>query len=239
MIHEIKQEISRQLTVRTASFKILSNFRVESINLIPTISGPATSGPATSKSTISRSAIFDSNVDESIISDPIFFVTFINPMFKSRDIYNMQAKLRRDRLGAYSPMQTLMHQFDRDDWFYAFQQNKTARITHLFFFKGISQNVLKTNHEILIMNCTYKINRYKMPLLIITGQTPLHITFYVAFCFMAKKKIIDYEWILQQLKDLYAKLKLPDPIVIIIDMEKNLMVVRRLIFSAINHLLCL
>jgi hypothetical protein len=54
-----------------------------------------------------------------------------------------------------------------------------------------------------VMNCTYKINKYKMSLFIVSDQIVLHKIFYVAFCFMTKKKQNDYVWVLKQLKRLY------------------------------------
>jgi hypothetical protein len=55
----------------------------------------------------------------------------------------------------------LMRELNRsdDDWIYFFQTDDRNQITHLFFVKETSQEVLKRNYEILMMNCTYKINR--------------------------------------------------------------------------------
>jgi hypothetical protein len=89
------------------------------------------------------------------------------------------------------------------------------------------------------MNATYKINRYKMSLLIISEQTTLNITFYVVFCFMTQKTSANYICVLRQLKTIYLKLKLDSSVVIITNMKKNLMRVIDLIFSDANHLLCL
>ncbi len=52
--------------------------------------------------------------------------------------------------------------------------------------------MLKRNNEIFIMNCIYKINRYKMLLLIIIKIIVLNIFFFVNFYFMTAKKISDY-----------------------------------------------
>lgn len=230
MTREVKSEISRQLTVRTTPFQIISGLCAEpSESVVAEATNPQVSNSTTSDPTNSRNSR----------PDPAAVATSINPMFKPRDIYNMQARIRRDQLGPYSPTQALMRQLDQRDWFFAYQNDRTGRLTHLFFFKEISQTLLKTNHEVLIIDCIYKTNRYKMPLLIITGQTALHKTFYVAFCFISKEKIQDYKWVLQQLKDLYAKWELPFPVVIITDMEKGLMFARQLIFPTIKHLLCL
>jgi transposase-like protein len=88
------------------------------------------------------------------------------------------------------------------------------------------------------MNCIYKTNKYKMSSLIISDHTCLYIIFYVAFCFITQKTIIDYSWVLKQLRALYVQLNIYHFYVIIIDMKKNLMKVINTIFSNANHFLC-
>lgn len=122
------------------------------------------------------------------------------------------------------------------------EQHPITALWHGYFRRShqvTHQNILKANHDILVMDCTYKTNKYKMPLLIISGQTALNTTFYVGFAFMSREKIYDYVWVLTQLKTLYTQLQLPDPIVMPTDMKKDLMIAIRTIFPATNHLLCL
>ncbi len=57
--------------------------------------------------------------------------------------------------------------------------------------------------EVLIMDCIYKTNRYKMPLLIIIGVIALNTTFYAAFCFMKGENYSDYVWVMEALMHLY------------------------------------
>ena len=181
------------------------------------------------------------------VADPTTGINFddpenpyiINPLFKPRDIYNVKAQLRRETLGPLTPVQALIRELDQGDWTYQMQKDDLDRITHLFFIKGCSQRLLKTNYEVLVMDATYKTNRYKMPLLIISGQTALHTNFYVAFCFMAKEATSDYTWMLQQLRGMYDGMMLPNPIVIVTDMEKSLIAGIEDVFPATNHLLCL
>jgi hypothetical protein len=163
----------------------------------------------------------------------------INFMFKSRDIYNFKAQIRRDVFESLTFIQVLIQQLDRENWTYVMKKNENNQIIHFFFNKESFRSILKKNHEILIMNATYKINRYKMSFLIISEQTTLNITFHVAFCFMTQKTSANYIWILRQLKAIYLKLKLNSSVVIITNMRKNLMRVINLIFSDANHLLCL
>jgi len=82
----------------------------------------------------------------------------------------------------------------------------------LFFTSKCMQELLREYYEVLIMDCTYKTNKYKMPLLIITGVTALNITFYVGFCFMKGETYSDYEWVMKALVRLYNHLDLPYPV---------------------------
>ena len=52
--------------------------------------------------------------------------------------------------------------------------------------------MLKVNWEVVIMDATYKTNRYRLPLLIITGTTELESSFYIAFYFLAGEQFEDY-----------------------------------------------
>ena len=57
-----------------------------------------------------------------------------------------------------------------------------------FFF--INKQMIKTlckNFEILIMNCTYKMNKYKMFLLTIIEHIVIDFTFIINFVFLIKE----------------------------------------------------
>ena len=113
-------------------------------------------------------------------------------IFKARDIYNLKTTMRRETLRPLTPVQTLLHQLREKKWACKIQKNEEDKITHLFFMAKASQKILKKNHEVLTMDCIYKTNRYKMPFLIISGQTALNTNFYVAFCFLHQEKSADY-----------------------------------------------
>ena len=62
----------------------------------------------------------------------------------------------------------------------------------MFFIKKTLEKLLKTNPKVLIMNPTYKTNRYKLPLLIISEVTTLNTSFYIAFGFILHETADDY-----------------------------------------------
>lgn len=123
---------------------------------------------------------------------------------------------------------------------YDFQKDARNQNTHLFFSKDSLQGILKVNSEVLIMDCTYKTNRFKLPLMVITRQTALHTIFYIAFTFMAKETTPDYTWIVHQIKRLYSLLTRSDSVVILTDIKQRLMNAITLIFPhpSTAHLFC-
>lgn len=164
-----------------------------------------------------------------------------NPLFKARDVYNQRAVMRYNQLGAYNPVQALMMELNqRSSWFTKFDQDIYGRIIRLFFARTSSQKILRLNHEVLIMECTYKTNAYRMHLCIINGVIPLNTTFYVVFCFLSGEKTADYSWLCLALEGLHQSLDIPNPKVIITDAENGLIAAIPLTFgSTVQHLLCL
>ena len=63
---------------------------------------------------------------------------------------------------------------------FSFQKDTKERVTHLYFTKNVCETKLKVNPEILIMDCTYKSNKYRLLLLNVVGTTCLNTTFYMA-----------------------------------------------------------
>ncbi len=163
-----------------------------------------------------------------------------NPLFKPKDIYNERAYQCQAQLGPYSLVQAMMMALNkRKDYWMTYKLDKDLRIRRLFFAKTTSQKLLKLNYKVLLMDCIYKTNVYKMPLCIITRVTPLNTTYYVPFVFLSAETVDDYHWILGAVKKLYKLLDIPDPKVIVTDTDPSM--IRAILgeFPLASHLLCL
>jgi len=157
-----------------------------------------------------------------------------------QDIYNAKKKIRGERLGKYTPTQALLKHLDHDNWFVKVKLRKdTKEIRRLFFINKKSGHILSKNSEILIMDCTYKTNKYRMPLLTIVGHTSIGITFHVGFAFLESERPEDYAWVLRHLKDAYGALGLPDPDIIVTDRDLALMQAIKEVFPTTDALLCI
>jgi hypothetical protein len=101
MTREIRNEIFKQMIVQITSHEILFSLRLSHA----------------AKFHSSDSANSDSSNFDSANFDLMNFD--LNFMIRSRDIYNMKAKLRRDELDFMTFIQAFIHQLADDDWFFA------------------------------------------------------------------------------------------------------------------------
>jgi hypothetical protein len=97
---------------------------------------------------------------------------------------------------------------DDEDWVYQYQTNDNDKMTTLFFNHRQCLELLHSNPFFLVMDCTYKTNKYKMPLLQIIGSTALGSMFFVAFCFLSSKIAESYGFALHYLKSMYQSIDL-------------------------------
>ena len=164
-----------------------------------------------------------------------------NPLIKNRDIYNIKAATRAKALGSLTPTQALLILLHaNDDWFVRVKKDpSTQRLEHMFFARKSSQELLKINHEVLILDATYKTNRYRLPLLIVTGVTALNTSFYAAFAFMSSETTEDYLWVIKQLGELYKQLQIPDLCVLLTDCQLALIKACWTVFPEADTLLCI
>ena len=82
------------------------------------------------------------------------------------------------------------------------------------------------------MDCTYRTNRYNIPLLHIAAPSVTHHYFSVVFCLLSGEAESDYKWALRQFRDLVRQdIKLLE--VILTDDCKVLKNVLKTIFSQV------
>ena len=109
----------------------------------------------------------------------------------------------------------------------------------LFFVDKNIINTLRKNSEVLVMDCTYKTNRFNMPLLDIVGHTAIGTTFYIGFAFVDREKENRYTWVLDQLKSLFRSLGIRDPSVVVTDMDKGLIRALKKAYPDCKVLICI
>src|SRR5437016_5514854 len=88
------------------------------------------------------------------------------------------------------------------------------------------------------MDCTYKTNWFKMPLLDILGSTGIGRTYFAAFMFLSRETEEEYEAALRMLAIVMDKKSIQSPRVIVTDQDFGLMNAVNTVFPQSAHLLC-
>jgi hypothetical protein len=155
----------------------------------------------------------------------------------NRDVFNIRQKLRLEGLGGKTPIESLIALLSENNWTSEYYTDSIERITHLFFAHPRSIELLQQYPEVLLLDCTYKTNKFKMPLLNIVETTCLGKNFYVAFAFLVKEEEEDYQWAMRQLRSLFADLGQFK--VAVTDRELALMNSIRSVFLQSQRILCI
>src|SRR5438034_3941787 len=114
----------------------------------------------------------------------------------------------------------------------------TGRLERLFFAHPEAVKLLREHPDILLLDCTYKTNRFRMPLLNLCAVTGNRKTVQVALCFLSGEKKEDYDWAMAQFRILMRDHDIPEPVSIVTDRELALMNTLDEIFKKSNHILC-
>lgn len=88
---------------------------------------------------------------------------------------------------------------------------------------------------IFLLDCMYKTNKYKLPLLHIAGINSSNFSFSVGFCFLSSKTTEDYVWALEQFS---VTLEVQNPSVLATNKEKALINALEEFFPDTTHILC-
>lgn len=155
----------------------------------------------------------------------------------NRDIYNTREQLRQKNLAGRTPIQALIDELKEGDFIYEYECDNTGCIIYLFFAHNESVTLTRQYSSVLLMDCTYKTNKFKMPLLNIVGITSFNTTFYSCFIFMKGEEKADYQWALTHVARLFDGI--PKPGVIVTDRELALMNALETTFPDSANLLCL
>jgi hypothetical protein len=104
-------------------------------------------------------------------------------------IYATWKKANQEFLQGISPIVHLNKTLQNSEFTTMARTDDGGNLTALFFCHSRCVKLLSSYHYILFLDCTYKANKYKMPLLHIAGTTGSKKSFSLAFCFLHEETI--------------------------------------------------
>jgi len=110
-------------------------------------------------------------------------------------------------------------------------------VQDLFWTHPNSVKLLNSFHIVLMMDSTYKTNRYKLPLLEIVGVTSTELTFSITFILVEAECENNFVWALERLKGLFTRVD-SYPKVIVSDRDLVLMNAIGDVFPKASNIRC-
>lgn len=162
------------------------------------------------------------------------------------DIYNEIARSKRNGLQNLNIAEALRSELQRRDsddllpkYFWDMTCDEHGRIQNLYLAKTTLIQAYCDHHDILILDCTYKTNCYKMPLLNIIGVTGANSTLQIAVVFLRSEEESNYLWAMQTLKRMKEKFRISDASVCFTNQETALINAFESTFRVTPTVLCL
>ena len=153
-------------------------------------------------------------------------------------IYSASKRYKKTKRGSATEMQYLMQMLEGDKYVYWHtKDDETLVVKNIFWAHPRAIELFNLFPTIVLIDSTYKTNRYGFPLLEMVGMTSTCLTFSIGFAFMTSEKTHDVAWALKKLKSLIVKEEnLPQ--VIVTDKDMALMNVVESVFPTSKQLLC-
>nr|XP_024375781.1 protein FAR1-RELATED SEQUENCE 5-like [Physcomitrium patens] len=92
----------------------------------------------------------------------------------ARNIYNERATARRESLRGRTPIEAILDEFREVKYYYDHHSDTENHIIQLFWAHPLSIRLAKTYSTVIQMDCTYKTNTFRMPMLHVVGMTPFN-----------------------------------------------------------------
>ncbi|KAI5395777.1 hypothetical protein KIW84_062092 [Lathyrus oleraceus] len=153
-------------------------------------------------------------------------------------VYKHKSVIQKEIRGPRSEIQHLFKLIEDAGYVYWSRKKDDSEVVReIFWAHPDSVKLLNIFLIVLIMDSTYKTNKYRQPLFGIVGMTSTELTFVVAFAYMESEQTENFCWVLEKLKELFVKKDLC-PQVILTDRDLSLMKAIEIVFLRSINLLC-
>lgn len=160
---------------------------------------------------------------------------FGNTISTAKEVHNELSIARREELCGRSPVMALYESLERESFEFSAHFNEDGSLERLIFSHKDSVKLCQRWMTVFVMDCTYKTNKFGMPLLNIVGITATYHSFNAGFAFLREETEHNYAWALQQFKEITQI----SPKVVVTDRELALMNALSAVLPACKNLLCI
>ena len=153
-----------------------------------------------------------------------------------KQITNIMSRHRLRKFTASNPTASIVEQLRRDEIPHKIWQSPTGEVTQFFFTTEQMIDFSRRYHRVFLADCTYKTNKWGMPLLHIVGLTSTGSSFLAAACFMMKETEEAYTEALETFRSFLGQDYEPE--VLVTDRKLALMNAIPIVFPNCSLMLC-
>ncbi|KAJ1391958.1 MULE transposase domain [Sesbania bispinosa] len=118
-----------------------------------------------------------------------------------KQIYNARTAFRKSERGPRTELQHLMNLMEHDNYLYWHRRAETSDVVRdIMWAHPDAVKLLNLFHIVLIVDTTYKTNKYRLPLLEIVVVTSTELTFSVAFAYLECETKDNFTWALDKVR---------------------------------------
>ncbi|MBW0531200.1 hypothetical protein O181_070915 [Austropuccinia psidii MF-1] len=157
-----------------------------------------------------------------------------------QDIYNQAKKIKQDKLQGRNPIDSLIDTLKEEIFVWSSKRDSEGHITSLFLIHPLAIKLLHGFPHLILMDCTYKTNKYQIPLFHIFGFRSSNKIFSWDFCLMKNKTETSSTWELNQyIEQVLNNTNLGPPPVNVIDRDLALKNSLKKLFPDSKFMLCI
>lgn len=123
-------------------------------------------------------------------------------LIQIKDIRNYRAKLYDDKFALKTKVEALFESIhDFKYWFRYQLDEQTNQLRQLIWINNPALSLLQKCPDVLIIDCTFKTNKYNLPLLNIVFVTGNNTTIHLGYALLPTQEEQSYAWAFQKLKE--------------------------------------
>ena len=122
-----------------------------------------------------------------------------------KQVYSARYAYHSSIRGNNTEMQQLMKFLEHDLYIHWHRLKDEDVVRDIFWSHPDAVKLSNAFNLVFLINCTYKTNRYRLPLFHIVGVTPTGMTFSVVFAYLKEKCVNNVVWALEWFRGIFLR----------------------------------
>ncbi|KAG6941553.1 hypothetical protein JG688_00018603 [Phytophthora aleatoria] len=154
-------------------------------------------------------------------------------------ISNAKSASRRNKLASLTSTEALIEDLKKHGFYYAFEADHTSRrLKYLMWAHPTTTQLARHFMDLVVLDCTYKTNRYHLPLLNVIILTGMNKILPLAQVWLPGEAEPDFDWALSKVKEFLEENTVPLPRMVVTDRDLACTNATEVVFPDAGKLLC-